>query len=77
MRELKTEKGKDSTTGCLLDHEYTKNICRLMAVDLIGQEKLDADPKTVWQIEIVGQLKSIDGINADDAQSTLVSTILE
>ena len=41
------------------------------------QIELDADPKAIQQIEFVGQLRSIDGINADGAESTFVLTTLE
>ena len=36
-----------------------------------------ADPKAIPQIEFIGQLKNIDCINADGAESTFVLTLLE
>ena len=39
------------------------------------QKELDADPKTVQQIEFVRQLKNINCINADGAVSMFVLTI--
>ena len=60
----------------LLIYDYIKNHYRLIAVDLSRQKELDADPKSIQQIELVGQLK-----NSDDAvvasESTFVLTILE
>ena len=60
----------------LLVYDYIKNHYRLIAVDLSRQKELDADPKSIQQIELVGQLK-----NSDDAvvasESTFVLTILE
>ena len=47
----------DYVTGCLLDCKYIKYLYRLMAVDLSRQKELDAAPKAVYEIEIVGQLK--------------------
>ena len=44
-------------------------ILKLLAVDLSGQKELDADPKAILQIEFVGQLKIVDGVNADNNQS--------
>ena len=41
----------------------------LIAVDLIRQKELDADPKAIQQIEFVGQLKNTDGVNATGTQS--------
>ena len=40
-----------------------------MAIDLSRKKELDADPKAIQQIEFVHQLKNIDGINANGAQS--------
>ena len=59
IRTLTTGQDEDYTTGCLLDYEYIKNHCKLIAVDLNRQNKLDADPKAIQQIEYVGQLKRL------------------
>ena len=63
--KLTTEKGEDYITGCLLDHDYIKNNYVLIAVDLSRQirSELDADLKTIQQIEFVGQLKNLDTID--------------
>ena len=37
----------------------------------------DADPKPIQQIEFVGQLTNIDGINANGAELMFILTILE
>ena len=67
IRKLTTGQGEDYTTGCLLDYDYIKNYYRLIAVDLSGQEELDADPKTIQQTEFVGQLKKLDdNVNVTD-----------
>ena len=50
---------------------------RLIAVDLTRQKELDADPKAIRQIEFVGQLKILVGINADGEQSMFILMILE
>ena len=75
-RKLTTGQGEDYTTGCLLGYDYIKNHYRLIAVDLSRQKELDADPKSIQQIELVGQLK-----NSDDAvvasESIFALTILE
>ena len=41
------------------------------------QKELDAGPKAIQKIKFVGQLKNIDGINADGTQSMFILTILE
>ena len=43
-----------------------------MAVDLVWQKKLDADPKAIQQIQFVQQIKNADGVNGDGVQSMLV-----
>ena len=46
-----------------------------MTVDLSRQKKLGTDSKAIQHIEFVGQLKNIDKINADRAESMFVLTI--
>ena len=75
IRKLTTGQGKDCTTGCLFNYEYIKNHYRLIAVDLSRQNKLDADPKATQQIEFIGQLKNVDGKNADGREFMFVLTI--
>ena len=60
-----------------MDYEYIKNNYRLRAVDLSRQIELDADPKAIQQIKLVRQLKDIDGINTDGAESMFILRILE
>ena len=40
-----TGQGSDYTTGCLLDYPYFKESYKMIAVDLIKQQALDADPR--------------------------------
>ena len=54
-----------------------QNHYRLIALALRRQEELDDDQKTIQQIGFVGQLKNVDGINADETQSMFILTILE
>ena len=54
FRELKKVmigKGEDYTTGSLLDFTYFDKHYKLVAVDLSKQKELDADPRTIQQIE--------------------------
>ena len=73
--------GGDYITGRLLDYHYVKNHYRLKVVDLSRQKVLDADQKTIQQIEFVGQLNNLDdeynALNADGTQSMFILTILE
>ena len=59
------------------DYQYIKNHYSLIAVDLDKQKELDADPKAIQKIELVGQLKYNNGVNTDGMQSMPVLTILE
>ena len=53
IRKIATGKGDDSTTGCLLDHQYFKNHYRLIAVDLPKQKELDADPRVFSKLNFM------------------------
>ena len=81
IRNLTTGQGEDYTTRCLLDYDYIKNLYRLIPVGLIRQIELDADLKTIQQIEFIGQVKKLDknanATDADNDQSLFVLTILE
>ena len=35
----------DNATDCLLDYNYFSNYYKMIAIDLIKQQALDADPK--------------------------------
>ena len=59
----------DYTTGCLLDYVHFKNYCKMIAIDLRGQQEIDADPKAVQQIIFTGIL--------DRAGNTKMFSIIE
>ena len=58
ITKLTTGQGEDYTTGCFLYYDYNKNHYRLIAVHLIIQKELDADPKPTQQREFIGELKN-------------------
>ena len=76
IRKLTTGQGEDYTTVCLFDYDFIKNHYKLIAADSSIQKELDADPKTIQQIEFVGQLKQLDcndnAADAGDDQSIFV-----
>ena len=51
-------KGDDSTTGCLLDYQYSNNHYQLIAVNLSLQKELDADTRAIQLIEFYGKLET-------------------
>ena len=57
IRKIATGQGYDYTTGCLLDYAYFKEHFKLIAIDSSKQQKLDADPKAMQQINFTGNLE--------------------
>ena len=58
IRKTATGQGDDYTTGWLLDYQYFKDHYNLIAADLNKQKELDADSRTIQQIEFYGMLKT-------------------
>ena len=77
VKKLTSWQDEDCTTGCLLDFDYIKNYYKLIVVDMRKQKELDADHKAIQQREFVEQLKNVDGINTDLAESVFFLTNLE
>ena len=59
IRKIATDQGDDYTTGCLLDYIYFKEHYKLIAIDLSKQQQLNADPKSMQQINFTGNLEKI------------------
>ena len=59
-----------------MDYAYIKNYYRLIAIEFSRQKELDADPKEIQQIELVGQLRKLNADNNND-ESTFILTVLE
>ena len=43
--------------GVLLDQPYVENYYKLTAINLSKQQKLDADPKPIHQIDFTGNVE--------------------
>ena len=56
IRKIAIAQIDDYTTGCLIDYPYFKNYYKLIAIDLSKQQKLDADPKSIQQVNFTGNL---------------------
>ena len=61
IRKIATGQGDDCTIGCSLDYPYFKKYYKLIAIDLSKQQKLDADPKAIQQINFTGNLDRAEG----------------
>ena len=58
LKKVMIGKGEDYTAGSLLDYNYFDKHYKLVAVDLSKQKELDADPRTIQQIEIKYMLET-------------------
>ena len=56
----------------MLDYDYIKNQYKLKA-DLSRQKGLDANSKTIQQIEFTGQYKNNDALNVDSDDKDIFS----
>ena len=54
IRKVATGQGDDYATGCLLDYPYFIEHYKPTAIELSKQQKLDADPKSIQQINFTG-----------------------
>ena len=57
IQKVATDQRDDYTTGCLLDYNYVNKYCKMIAIDLSKQLALDANPKTIQQINLTGNLE--------------------
>ena len=55
-RKITIGQGDNYTFGYLLDYPYFKEYDKLITIDISKQQKLDADPKAVQQINFIGNL---------------------
>ena len=56
IRKITIGQGDDYTISCLLDYTYFKEYYKMVAFNLSKQQVLDADPKTIQQINFKGNL---------------------
>ena len=56
IRKITIGQGDNYTTGYLLDYTYFKKYYKMIAIDLIKQQALDADPRAIQQINFTANL---------------------
>ena len=73
IRKIATGQGDDYIIGCLLDYPYFEKCYKLIAIDLSKQQKLDADPKVIQQINFTGNLEEDNStfFIIDEAKGTI------
>ena len=69
IRKIATDQGDDQTTGCLLGYSYFKDYYNMIVIDLNKQQVLDANPRTIQQINFT--------VNLDIAGNTTMFFIIE
>ena len=57
IRKIAIGHGEDYTNGCLLDYAYFKKYYKTIAIDLRKQQALDADPRSIQQINCTANLE--------------------
>ena len=57
IRKIAIDQGDNYKNGCLLDYPYFEKNCKLIPIDLSKQQKLDADPKAMQQINFTWNLE--------------------
>ena len=56
IRRIATGQGDDYKTCCLLDYSHFKENYKMIAINLIKQQALDADPRAIQQINFTANL---------------------
>ena len=69
IRKITIGQGDNYATGCLLDHVYFKHYYKIIAIDLSKPQALDADRRTIQQINFT--------TNLDRGGNTRIYFILE
>ena len=56
IRKISTGQGDDYANGCLLDYSYFRENYKMIAIDLSKQQALNADQRTIQQINFTANL---------------------
>ena len=77
IRKIATGKGDDYTTGCLLGYPYFKKNHKMIAIHLSRQNKLDADPRAIQQINFTANIDRVGNTTIFFIIEKAKETILE
>ena len=61
IRKIVTGQCDDCTTGWLLDYPCFEKYYKSLTIDLSRQQKLDADPKAIQQINFIENITRAEG----------------
>ena len=56
IRKAAISHGDNYTTGCLLDYAYFKENYKMIPIDLIRQQELDSDPRSIEPINFTANI---------------------
>ena len=71
IRKIATGQGDDCTTSSLLDH------FEIIAINLTKQEALDAEPKSIQQINFTENIHWVDNVNANNINEMQCFSLLK
>ena len=57
IRKIETVQADNYRTACLLDYNYFKHYSKMIAIDLLKPQVLDADPKQIEHINFTKNLE--------------------
>ena len=77
IRKIATGQVDDYTTGCLLDYPCFEKYYKLIAIDLSQQQKIDAGPKAIQQINFTRNLTRAEGATIFSVIKQAKETILD
>ena len=72
IRKFATVHRDDYTTACFLDYPYFKDSYKIIAVDLIKQQALDADPRANKQIHFTANLDITGNTSLEESRETKI-----
>ena len=73
IQKFPSGQGGDYAPGCLLHYNYFNNYYKMIAIDLSKPQILDAEPKTIQEIDFTGNVNRDEDVN----ENTTIFFIME